>query len=269
MTDRQYDNAEADLIGRVQAMHEAECGARSLVPKETSSNEVMDDHDDVYDAPPSSEYQAAIEEFYNYCRIVKNKPKYPRKYKKEGLITIGTIQLGMVEQPGDDLDANYPFVKCNLAEFIDENAYFDLIKFLDRNKKTFPYLYKLGCCLASLKTNEVGCERFFSQAGYVSNPRRTRLNVKNYGAMAMLKRNMQHVYIDEDWVVQQYLSLEKSKGWDAGETSQDNLVIALERELYAEEVGVNVASLPAIEPVEKEAERQVPNNNDDSDTDPE
>ena len=66
MTDRQYDNTEADLIGRVQAMREAECGARSLVPKETSSNELMDDHDDVYDAPPSSEYQAAIEEFYNY-----------------------------------------------------------------------------------------------------------------------------------------------------------------------------------------------------------
>ena len=155
-------------------------------------------------------------------------------------------------------------LKCNLAEFIDDTSYFDLIKFLDRNKKTFPYLYKLGCCLASLKTNEVGCERFFSQAGYVSNPRRTRLNVHNYEAMAMLKRNMQQVFIDEDWVVQQYMSLESSKGWETEETRQDNLVTALERELYVEDVGVNAASLPPIEPIEKEAE---PNAQSDSDTD--
>jgi hypothetical protein len=38
--------------------------------------------------------------------------------------------------------------------------------------------------------------------GCVSNARRTRLKVCHFEAMGMLKRNMQQIYIDEDWVVQ-------------------------------------------------------------------
>jgi hypothetical protein len=57
--------------------------------------------------------------------------------------------------------------------------------------------------------NKVGCERFFSIAGYVSNPKRTRLKVQHYEAIAILKRNMQQLFIDEDWVVQQYMQMKK------------------------------------------------------------
>jgi hypothetical protein len=35
--------------------------------------------------------------------------------------------------------------------------------------------------------------------------------ILKHEAMAMLKRNMQQIYIDEDWVVQQYQKLEKSE----------------------------------------------------------
>jgi hypothetical protein len=94
-----------------------------------------------------------------------------------------------------------------------------------------------------MRMNEVGCERFFSIAGYVSNPRRTRLKVKHYKAMAMLKRNMQQIYINEDWVVEQYQHMEKTKGWESMETQNDQLVGDLEAELYAEDFGVPVEAL--------------------------
>ena len=241
MTAGQYSAAEEDLIERIQTMREAESGSRALIPNALS---VGDPNDDVYEQPVSSEKQAAFNEWVQYCRIVKRGCTFPKSYKKEGMLSIGQIHPGIVEERGEDLEASHPFKKCNLADFIDKTGYFDLVKFLALNQKSFPYLYKLGCCLAALRTNEVGCERFFSIAGYVSNPRRTSLKVHHYECIAMLKRNVQQIYIDEDWVAQQYMALEKSKGWDAMDTHNDKLVLTLEQELYAEELGVLVESLP-------------------------
>ena len=119
-----------------------------------------------------------------------------------------------------------------------------MVKFIGFNRVAFPFIYKLACCLAAVRMNEVGCERFFSIAGYVSNPRRTRLKIRHYEAMAMLKRNMQQIYIDEDWVVEQYMMLEKSKEWDSIETENDQMVAALEAEIYGEELGISVDELP-------------------------
>jgi hypothetical protein len=59
----------------------------------------------------------------------------------------------------------------------------------------------------------------------------------------MLKLNMQQIYIDEDWVVQQYQRMEKSKEWDAMDTQDDELVAAFELELYAGDCGVPVEAL--------------------------
>jgi hAT family C-terminal dimerisation region len=124
------------------------------------------------------------------------------------------------------------------------------VKFAAYNNKTFPYIYKLVCCLASLRTNEVGCERFFSIAGYVSNPRRSSLKVHHYESIAMLKRNMQQVYIDEDWVVKQFVMKEKDKDWSETDRRSDEMVAALEQELYASDLGVTLEA--EVEQVEGE-----------------
>ena len=121
---------------------------------------------------------------------------------------------------------------------MDNTGHFDLVGFFGMQKKTFPYLFKLATCLASVRTNEVGCERFFSTAGYVSSRKRTRLHVRNYECLPMLYRNMNKVYIDEEWVVQQYLKLEKEKTWNTLEDQHDLLVLNLEEEIYAEDQGV-------------------------------
>jgi hypothetical protein len=99
----------------------------------------------------------------------------------------------------------------------------------------------------------------------------------HYEAMAMLKRNMQQIYIDEDWVVQQYQKLEKSKDWDSIETANDQLVQRLEAELYADDIGVTVEALeledfdeepPApVEAAATEPIEVVDSNDDDDNTD--
>jgi hypothetical protein len=141
----------------------------------------------------------------------------------------------MVEEQGEDSEANHPFKKCNLANFINNKGYFNLVKIIGYNQQTFPFLYKLACCVAAMRVNKAGCERFFSIAGYISNPRCTSLKVQHYEALAMLKLNIQQMYINEDWVVQQYLKMEKSKEWDATDTQSDELVAALELALYADD----------------------------------
>jgi hypothetical protein len=55
--------------------------------------------------------------------------------------------------------------------------------------------------------------------------------------------NTQKIYIDEEWVVQEYMKQEKNDSWDAAETQQDELVALLELELYAEDGGVRVNEL--------------------------
>jgi hypothetical protein len=158
--------------------------------------------------------------------------------KKEWLVEIGEIRLGVVKEHGEDLDTSHPFKKCNLSDFIDETGYFDLMKFVGFNQQSFLFIYKLACCLAALRMNEVGCERFFSIAGYIWNPQRTSLKVKHNGSLAMLKLNMRHIYIDEDWVVQQYLSMEKNKEWDKSKTTNDEKVAELELLWYATDRGI-------------------------------
>ena len=232
-------------------MWEAELGINITTSQATMNTmKRQENMGDVYEQPASSERQSAVREFMLYCQITKDSSKYPKKLKP-GTISLGSIELGPVEERGDDLNASPPFVTCNLADFIDSTGYFDLVEILGKNRKSFPYLYKLACCLASLRTNEVGCERFFSTAGYVSNPRRTRLNVGNYEAIAMLKHNIHHVYINEEWVANQYMTMEKEKSWDSVDQHNDNLVASLERELYAEESGMPMEDLPP-EPQELE-----------------
>jgi hypothetical protein len=213
MTKQLYTMAESQPIARIQAMRETESGARIILPKKVASGgqNSVDTLDNEYDQPISSEHQAAVNEWLQYQRVVKFGRYFPKKYKKEELVEIGDIRFGIIEERGEDIDATHPFKKCNLAAFIDNKGYFDQVKFIGYNCDFFPFIYKLACCLALMRVNKVGCERFFSIAGYVSNPRRTSLKVRHYKALAMLKHNIQKIYVDKDWVVEQYMTLEKNK----------------------------------------------------------
>lgn len=149
----------------------------------------------------------------------------------------------LVGTRGDDIKVSGNFVTCNLADFISSDGRFNLVSFLDLQKGVFPTLFKLAVCLSSIRSNEVGCERFFSTAGYVSCPRRTSLKVRNYECLATLKQNIRNVYIDENWVVNQYLMMEQKKSWGDLDNEDDMLVLNLERQMLAESMGVDPKSL--------------------------
>ena len=272
MTAIQYDNAEKALIARLQAMRETEHGNRAHLCTSQDPNRVPDPNDDVYDKPISTEHQEAFNEWNSYCWLCKSSWFFPKKYKQdEFLLTIGDIRSGTVEEKGDDMKASdgSQFKTCNLADYL-EHGYFDLISFISFNQAAFPYIYKLTCCLSSLRTCEVGCERFFSIAGYVSNPRRTKLNVHNYERIAMLKRNMQQIYIDEELVLQDYINNEKNKLWDADNTREDIATVDLETDLFAENLGLAIDQALAPDDMEEEVgmvEEEVVQIDSDSDTD--
>ena len=247
MTETQYDRAEEDLISRLQKMRERECGHVQVI--QSGSSEEENPMDDPVERSISSERERAREEYRTYCNIVKLVKYSPRSYVGSKL-SLGSIHMGKVCERGDDINASPPFVRCNLSDHIGDDGRFDLVAFVKLNQRTFPTIFQLVVCLSSIRTNEVGCERFFSTAGYVSCPRRTNLKVRNYECLATLKANIHNVFIDERWVVDQYLMMEKGKEWKELETDDDLRVLNLEQEMLAESLGVSPDTLPAIEATE-------------------
>jgi hypothetical protein len=46
------------------------------------------------------------------------------------MVEYGNIRFGVVLEQGDDIDASHLLKKCNLADYIDDRGYFDLVKFI-------------------------------------------------------------------------------------------------------------------------------------------
>ena len=117
--------------------------------------------------------------------------------------------VGKVAKEGKDLPSGK-----NLAPYLDLNGRMKLLSFHSDHKKMFPMVFSLMQKEASRHVVEVGCERLFGLAGYVSSPRRTRLNVRTYERLAMLSMIMQTLYIDPEWVATEYLCRSKDGSWD-------------------------------------------------------
>jgi len=252
MDKTQYLAAEHYIIGWMQNIQEKQNGHIIIADVPTVAVPVEENFDDPCVRTHSNERDRVLEEFRVYCNICKKQHNRPRLYVGETL-SLGRgkmpvpIEMGKVATRGDDIRASPPFVNCNLADFIGDDGRFDIVRFLQLQQHSFPTLFKLAVSIASVRTNEVGCERFFSMAGYVSCPRRTRLNVRNYECLSALRSNMQQVFIDEKWVVEKYMMMEKTKSWDLLEAEDDLCVLELERGLHAETLRVAKESLPPIE----------------------
>ena len=92
-----------------------------------------------------------------------------------------------------------------------------MIQFYGDHKKEFPTLWKVVQCEASRRVVEVGCECFFALSGYISLPKRTRLGVRNYERIAMLSSILRLVYVDPEWIAQEYLRRCKTGVWKEGD----------------------------------------------------
>ncbi len=105
----------------------------------------------------------------------------------------------------------------NIADYIDTRGRMRLPQFYGDHKMDFPTLWKLVQCEASRCVVEVGCECFFALSGYISSPKRTRLGVRNYERIAMLSSILRLVYVDPEWVAQEYLRRCKTGVWKEGD----------------------------------------------------
>ena len=110
---------------------------------------------------------------------------------------------------------------------------------------------------AARRVIDVGFERFFSLSGYISSPRRSRLGVRTYERVAMLASIIQNVYIDNDWVAQQYIERGKRGSWKKENTEEALKCWNLERIIDAEQQGKDASSELKMEDVlNKEAGRE-------------
>jgi hypothetical protein len=84
----------------------------------------------------------------------------------------------------------------------------------------------------------VGCEQFFGLLDYVSGPRRTKLCVRIYERLQMLTSIVQNVFIDDNWVANEYLNRCKKGKWTKQGDDDALKCWNLERIINAEEMGV-------------------------------
>jgi hypothetical protein len=147
------------------------------------------------------------------------------------------IIVGPVEENGKDL----PLGK-NLGDYVNEKGRMDVLKFFEEHKKYFPTLWIIAQREAARRVVEVGCEQFFGLSGYISSPRRSRLGVRTYKRVAMLASIIQSVYIDNDWVAQQYNEQCKKRSWKKENTEEALKCWNLERIIDAEQQGKDAPS---------------------------
>jgi hypothetical protein len=100
---------------------------------------------------------------------------------------------------------------------------------------------------AARQVVEVGCEQFFGLSGYISSPRRSRLGVCTYKHVALLASIIQSVYIDNDWVAQQYNEQCKTRSRKKENTEEVLKYWNLERIIDAEQQGKDAPSELKIE----------------------
>jgi hypothetical protein len=109
---------------------------------------------------------------------------------------IEEVVVAPMEENGKDL----PLGK-NLGDYVNSKGRMVVDHFVQRE--------------AARRIVEVGSERFFGLSGYVSDPRQTNLGVRTYEyeRLAMLMSIVQNVFIDNNWVANEYLERCKKGQW--------------------------------------------------------
>lgn len=198
MTPMQYDNAREALLRAIQDDLDAK---NPIVDMTTGSDDEnsLDGfvHDDNNDNRRLAERE--LKKFESFKRQ-KYIPQLNSKRYLSGTDANGRrveIGIGKVVSKGEDLPSGK-----NLVTYLDAKGRINLLAFFQDHQSFFPNLYTIHRREASRRVTEVGCERFFSSSGYVSQLRRSRLGVRNYERISMLSFALNNIYIDPDWVAE-------------------------------------------------------------------
>ncbi len=151
------------------------------------------------------------------------------------------VASGMTEEvivgPVEENGKNLPSGK-NLGNYVDTKGRMDVLQFYKDHKKDLPNLWIIVQREAARHVVEVGCELFFGLSGYVFGPRRTKLCIRTYERLAMLMSIVQNVFIDDNWVANEYLNRCKKGKWTKQGNDDALKCWNLERIINSEEMGV-------------------------------
>jgi hypothetical protein len=120
-----------------------------------------------------------------------------------------TIVIGdEIEKCGNDLPSGR-----NYADYFKIGT-FEYIRFWVDHLKDFPKLWSYAVEIASCNPTEVSCESLFSQSGYASNSRRTKLKSRQFEREVIIANNLQKVYFDIDHAIEIFMEQERKKDWN-------------------------------------------------------
>ncbi len=190
----------------------------------------------------NSNFNKATEEF-NELKSYKHNKYRPPKWKKTACTVLSVVDItsgkteeivvAPVEENGKDLPSGK-----NLGNYVDSKRRMDVLQFYQDHKKKIPNLWIIVQQEAARRIVEVGCERFFGLSGYVLGPRQTNLGVRTYERLAMLISIVQNVFIDNNWVANEYLERCKKGKWTKKNDDEALKCWNLEWIIDAEEKGM-------------------------------
>ncbi len=128
---------------------------------------------------------------------------YECYFLSDNMIIIGDE----IEQQG----ANLPSGK-NYADYF-KFGKFQHVQFWLHHQKQFPKLWMYALQIASANPTEVSCESLFSQSGYASTSRNTRMKSINFECQTIIAHNLKKVYFDIEQAVNKYKKREKNNEW--------------------------------------------------------
>lgn len=231
MNESQYHNAREGLLQDMQ----------DELDKKNPPVEINSDEDNSLDGSvavdDSGNYRSAEKEFQHFEEYKKQKyqPKcklgrcLENKDSKGRLIRLG---VGPVVSRGEDLPS-----KHNIADFVDKKGRINIVRFFKVHKSIFPNLFIIIQREASPRVVEVGCERFFGILGYISQPRRSRLGVRNYERISLLSTILKCIYVNPELVAKEYLNRSKRGSWKKENTMESLKCFNLEHIIEANLAG--------------------------------
>lgn len=237
MTETQYDHAREAVVRLIQEELDSKNPITSSGAKDDDDNSLDGEiaESDENDNRRLAEREMRRFESHKMQKYIPER-KLGRKLSnvdsKGRLIEVG---VGPVKAKGDDLPSGK-----NIANYVDLKGRFDALAFFKDHSNTFPNLFIIALREASRRVVEVGCERFFGLSGYISQPRRSQLAVRNYERISLLASILASVYIDPKEVAAEYLARCKRGAWKKENTVESLKCFNLERMISAEEMGMAV-----------------------------
>ena len=140
--------------------------------------------------------------------------------------------MGPVKVKGENLPGKG---KHNHADYVDRKGYYDIVKYLTHHNDIFPALYLVGVGqLCPHISTEVDCESLFSEAGFLSSPRRANTSIRMYERLVVGKHRLFRIHCSLPKVHELFIERWRKDDWNENDDRDDREFLSVERKIYKE-----------------------------------